>query len=75
MQMSADDDFHKTLEQARQAKVSVELQTRGGEILKGLVSAVGKEFVVLGPLSGRDFFDAQVRVSDICAVCVQVRGR
>ena len=75
MDIRADDDFHRTLEQARDAKVPVEVQTRGGQSLKGQVRAAGRDFAVIGPLSGRDFFDAHVRVADITAICVQVRGR
>ena len=75
MDINAEDDFFRTLRQALEAKAPVEVQTRGGQSLKGPVRAVGKAFAVVGPLSGRDFFDAHVRVADISAICVQVRGR
>lgn len=75
MDITAEDDFFRTLTQARDKKAPVEVQTRGGQSLKGLVRAVGVEFAVIGPLPGRDFFDAHVRVADISAICVQVRGR
>ena len=75
MEIKADDDFVKTLTQARDEKAPVEVQTRGGQALKGQVRAVGREFAVIGALAGRDFFDAHVRIADISAICVQVRGR
>ena len=75
MDIKAEDDFSRTLVQAHEEKAPVEVQTRGGQSLKGLVRAVRKEFVVVGPLPGRDFFDAHVRVADISAICVPVRGR
>lgn len=75
MDIQANDDFQRTLEQARDAKLPVEVQVRGGASFKGGVRAVGRDYAVIGPLSGRDFFDAQVRIADVCAICVQVRGR
>ena len=75
MDIMPEDDLVKTLMQARIEKAPVELQMRGGQLIKGLVRAVGAEFAVVGPLPGRDFFDAHVRVADISAICVQVRGR
>ena len=67
--------FCQNLTQARDEKAPVELQTRGGQSLKGLVRVVGLEFAVIGPFAGYDFFDAHVRIADISAICVQVRGR
>jgi len=75
MEIKAEDDFGRTLAQARDEKAPVEVQTRGGQSLKGQVRAVGEEFAVIGPPPGRDFFDAHARVADISAICVQVRGR
>jgi hypothetical protein len=75
MDIKAEDDFVRTLTQARDEKAPVEVLTRGGQSLKGLVRVAGREFAVIGPLSGRDFFDAHVRVADVSAICVQVRGR
>lgn len=41
----------------------------------GKVQKVGKELVHLSDLSGREFFDAVVRIDQVSAVAVQVRGR
>jgi hypothetical protein len=68
-------DIHDTLNAARQEKTSVELQLRGGQTFKGMVQTVNLEYATIGPLAGREYFDAQVRIADICAVCVQVRGK
>lgn len=41
----------------------------------GRLQKVGKELVHLSDLSGREFFDAVVRIDQVSAVAVQVRGR
>ena len=45
------------------------------EELAGKLQKVGKELVHLSDLSGREFFDAVVRIDQVSAVSVQVRGR
>lgn len=67
-------DIQGTLNIARQEKVSVELQMRGGQTFKGMVQTVNLEYVTIGPLAGREYFDVQIRVADISAICVQTRG-
>ena len=47
----------------------------GGEEIVGKLQKVGRELAHLSDLSGRDFFDAVVRVDQVAAVSVQVRGR
>ncbi len=47
----------------------------GGEEVVGKLQAVGKELLHLADLSGREFFDAVVRIDQVAAVSVQVRGR
>ncbi len=74
MELDANDGMRQTLEQARDANAPVEAQLRGGHVLKGRVIAVGCEFAVIGPLAGRDFSDAKLRIADIAALCIQVRG-
>lgn len=59
---------------AKQVGKSVTLRLQGGEELSGKVQTVGKELVVLSPVTGRDFFDAAVRVDSVAAVLVRVRG-
>ncbi|MFN7987997.1 MAG: hypothetical protein U0529_11020 [Thermoanaerobaculia bacterium] len=47
----------------------------GGEEIVGKLQGVGKELAHLSELSGREFFDAVVRIDQVAAVSVQVRGR
>lgn len=55
---------------------SVRLRLAGsGEEVAGRLQKVGKELVHVSELSGRDFFDAVVRIDQVAAVSVQVRGR
>lgn len=46
-----------------------------GEELVGKLQKVGKELAHLSELSGREFFDAVVRIDQVSAVSAQVRGR
>lgn len=45
------------------------------EEVVGRLQKVGKELVHLSDLSGREFFDAVVRIDQVSAVSVQIRGR
>jgi UDP-N-acetyl-D-mannosaminuronic acid transferase (WecB/TagA/CpsF family) len=47
----------------------------GGEEVVGKLEKVGKELAHLSNLSGREFFDAAVRIDQVASVAVQVRGR
>jgi len=52
-------------------RVTVRLET--GENLEGFVSKVGNNLVHLSKITGRDFFDATVRIDKISAVIFRVR--
>ena len=55
---------------------AVRLRLAGsGEEVAGKLQKVGKELAHLSDLSGREFFDAVVRIDQVSAVSVQVRGR
>ncbi|MBK8595919.1 MAG: hypothetical protein IPP07_16845 [Holophagales bacterium] len=54
--------------------VRLRLAGSGEEVL-GKLQKVGKELAHLSDLSGREFFDAVVRIDQVSAVSVQVRGR
>ena len=54
--------------------VKVRLAGSGDEI-GGKVQKVGKELVHLSDVSGREFYDAVVRIDQVSAVVVQARGR
>lgn len=45
------------------------------EEVAGKLQKVGKELAHLSDLSGREFFDAVVRIDQVSAVSVQIRGR
>lgn len=46
---------------------------RSGKTLQGYVKAIGNGLVHLEKLSGRDFYDALIRIDDISAVEVKFR--
>jgi hypothetical protein len=54
-------------------RVTVRLET--GENLEGFVSSVGDSLVHLSKITGRDFFDAVVRIDRINAVVFRVREK
>jgi len=51
----------------------VHLLLRSGQTVQGYVKSVGDHFVHLERLAGRDFYDALVRIDDICAVEARFR--
>lgn len=51
--------------------VSVHLES--GDTLKGYVKAVGNNLVHLEKLTGRDFYDALIRIEEICAMEAKFR--
>ena len=53
-------------------RVIVRMDT--GDTLEGTVSKVGDSLVHLSKISGRDFYDAVVRMDKISAVLFKVRG-
>ncbi len=53
-------------------RVTVRLET--GESLEGFVTKVGENLVHLSRITGRDFFDATVRIEKISSVVFRVRG-
>ena len=54
-------------------RVIVRLET--GENLEGTVTRVGESVVHIAKVSGRDFYDAVVRIDRISAVLFKVRGK
>jgi hypothetical protein len=51
----------------------VSLRLSGGEPIEGVVSKVGDQAVLLANLTGRDFYDAWVRLERIEAVVYRAR--
>ncbi len=58
---------------AKQTGQSVTLRLKGGEEIGGKVKLVGNELVHLTQLTGRDFYDAAVRLDAVEAVIVRAR--
>lgn len=58
---------------AQQGK-RVTLRLESGEELTGVLAEVGDKAVRLAELSGKEFFDAVVRVEDISAVIYRAKG-
>lgn len=52
----------------------VAVKTDAGEALEGSVSMVGDQLVRLERLSGKDFYDAIVRIDKITSVTIRVKG-
>jgi hypothetical protein len=46
-----------------------------GEEISGKIQKVGKDLVHVSDISGREFYDAWIRIDQVSAVVVQVRGR
>jgi len=59
----------------READQRVILRLQCGEEMSGTVSKVGEWVVHLSALSGREFYDAAVRLDQISAVIVRVRDK
>ena len=67
------DVIRHTLEQ--QVGKRVKLKLVSGQDLDGKVQKVGAQAVTLAELGGMDFFDATVRLDQVAAVLVKVRGK
>ena len=71
MTVSAGDSIQSVLA-ARKGK-AVTLRLSGGQELGGTVKEVTPRLVVLGGLSGREFFDAAVAIEKVEAVLVRAK--
>jgi hypothetical protein len=68
------DSMAAVLKRLEGKPVRIRLAGTGEEVI-GKLQKVGKELVHLSDLSGREFFDAVVRIDQVSAVSMQVRGR
>jgi hypothetical protein len=73
MQVEDQDTIAAVLKRLEGRPVKLRLAGSGDEIA-GKVAKVGKDLVVLTELSGREFYDAAIRIDQVSAVVVQVRG-
>jgi len=51
----------------------VSLMTCSGESLEGIIEKVGDHFVLVSKLSGKDYFDALVKIDEVRAVVFRAR--
>ena len=68
------DTMAATLKRLEGRTARLRLEGSGEEVV-GKIQKVGKDLAHLSDLSGREFFDAVVRIDQVSAVAVQVRGR
>lgn len=61
------------LKSIQATKEVVELHLRNGQAYQGKIGAVGSAYVLITELSGKEFYDALVTISDISAVEVRAR--
>ena len=73
MQLNASLSITDALKTAQNEKVRVGVHLRGGPTLSGKVGSVGDNHVALVELTGKEFFDALIRLDDIAALEVRVR--
>jgi hypothetical protein len=71
--LGAPDAIRHALEQQVGKRVKVKLVS--GQDLDGKVLAVNAQAVILAELGGMDFFDATVRLDQVAAVLIKVRGK
>ena len=74
MQLEEQDTIGAVLKRLEGRTVKLRLAGSPDE-LTGKVLKVGKDLVQLGELSGREFYDALIRLDQVSAVVVQARGR
>ena len=71
--LNGPDAIRHALEQQVGKRVKVKLVS--GQDLDGKVQKVGSQAVTLAELGGMEFFDATVRLDQVAAVLVKVRGK
>ena len=64
--------FEKLAADRRVGRVTVRLQ--GGAHLTGTIGPIGNRSVIIKALSGREFYDAYVRLDAVTSVEVQTRS-
>lgn len=74
MVLEEQDSMASVLKRLEGKTVRLRLAGSGDELV-GKLQKVGKELAHVSDLSGREFFDAVVRIDKVAAVSVQVRGR
>jgi len=73
LQIQKSDTIKDVLE--RHAGQGITLRLQSGEEMSGTLSKVGDQVVHLSGLSGRDFYDAVIRIDVISAVIIRARNK
>ena len=68
MEFNAEFGIHESLSQAHAAKAKLQLHLRSGQSFGGYVGSLGQHTVLLTQLTGREFFDALIRVDEIAVI-------
>lgn len=68
------DNMASILKRLEGRAVKIRLVGSGDEIA-GKVQKVGKDLLHVSEIGGREFFDSVIRIDQVSAVIVQVRGR
>ena len=53
---------------------NIYINLRSGKTYQGIIKSVGKKFIHLEKMAGREFFDALINIEDISAVELQFRA-
>ena len=73
IKLNAEFSMADTLKTFKGSKTRVSLLLRNGISYNGIVLEVGPNFAVISQLSGKDFFDALVRLDDVSGLEVKAR--
>jgi hypothetical protein len=74
IRLEEQDNMASVLKRLEGRAVKIRLVGSGDEIA-GKVQKVGKDVVHVSDIGGREFFDSMIRIDQVSAVIVQVRGR
>lgn len=74
-QLSAKASMSENLQKLAAAKARVAVVLDGGARIEGQVAEGSADSVVLTALTGKDFYDAVVKISAIAAIEARTRGR
>ncbi len=69
--VGSSDNVQRVLETQKGKRVTVKLSS--GDELTGIVKSISNHVVHLGPLSGKEFYDAVVETSSIAAIIVRTK--
>lgn len=73
MELKAAASITETLKTAETEKQRVEIYLRNGAKFEGTVQSISNYNVVLAKLSGREFYDAIIKIDEISAIVARAR--